>query len=61
MFGKKEQLQFFYTSRGSLYEVITLLKLSLSLGFVKRGEYEEIIKKCEDILRKLSGLIRSLK
>ena len=57
----KEQIQFFYIARGSLYEVITLLKLSLSLAFIKQQKYEEIVMQCENILRKLSGLIRSLK
>lgn len=57
----KEQKQFFYTSRGSLYEVITLLKLSLSLNFIQQHTYEQIISQCETIMRKLSGLINSLK
>lgn len=57
----KEQIQFFYTSRGSLYEVITLLKLCLSLKFIDNNEYKSIITKCENILGKLSGLINSLK
>jgi len=57
----KEQMQFFYTARGSLYEVITLLKLCLSLEFIGQGEYKGIIIKCENVLSKLSGLINSLK
>ena len=57
----KEQIQFFYTSRGSLYEVITLLKLSLSLGFIKQEQYDDTVNKCENILRRLSGLINALK
>ncbi|MEK7397216.1 MAG: four helix bundle protein [Candidatus Poribacteria bacterium] len=57
----KEQIQFFYTSRGSLYEVITLLKLCLSLEFIDQNKYEKVIAKCESILSKLSGLINSLK
>ena len=56
----KEQIQFFYISRASLYEVVTLLKLSLSLNFIKQEQYEDVINKCEDILSKLSGLIKSL-
>jgi len=57
----KEQIQFFYTSRGSLYEIITLLKVSLSLDFITQGEYNSAIGRCENILRKLSGLINALK
>ena len=57
----KEQIQFLYTSRGSLYEVITLLKLSLSLDFIKQEQYDSAIDRCENILRKLSGLINALK
>ena len=57
----KEQIQFFYTSRGSLYEVVTLLKLSLSLKFINQKQHDEAVNKCENILRKLSGLINALK
>ena len=57
----KEQIQFFYTARGSLYEVITLLKLSLSLRFIEQDKYNDAVIKCENVLSKLSGLINSLK
>jgi len=60
-FYKKEQIQFFYNARASLYEVVTLLKLSLRLGYLNQQRYTELDQACRNVLGKLSGLINSLK
>jgi four helix bundle protein len=60
-FHKKEFVQFLYISRGSLYETITLIKLAQGLRFFGQDVHDELVKKAELILSKLSGLINSLK
>ena len=60
-YHKKEFIQFLYNARGSLYEVITLLKISLELKYVDLDDSDTIMKKCESIQSKLAGLINSLK
>ena len=60
-YHKKEFVQFLYHARGSLYEVITLLKLSLELGYLNREQHQELIQRGQRIFSKLTGLINSLK
>lgn len=57
----KEFIQFLYIARGSLYETITLIKISANLGYLKPQEQEAILKRCQTVGSKLSGLINSLK
>ena len=60
-YHKKEQVQFFYNARGSLYEVITFLKISVKLGYVSDDQAIQLQEWCQRVLGKLSGLINSLK
>lgn len=59
--SSKEFKQFLFMARGSLYETITLLKLSLRLGYFTGEQYQELIHSCEKIQSKLSGLLNYLK
>ena len=49
---KKDSLQFFYVSRGSLYELETQLYLSYDLGFLNITQLNDILEQLE-IVRKL--------
>ncbi len=60
-YHKKEFIQFLYTARGSLYEVITLLQLAKSLQYLNESQHQQVIQSSEQIMSKLSGLINSLK
>jgi len=60
-YHKKEQAQFFYNARGSLYEVITFLKIAMRLGYLSNDKALQIDKECQQILGKLSGLINAMK
>lgn len=60
-YHKKEFIQFLYNARGSLYEVITILKISFEINYISSDNYESIINKCESIQSRLAGLINSLK
>ncbi len=56
----REFVQFLYVSRGSLFELMTLLTLSLRAAYISQVQYSKLRSTCERILSSLSGLIRSL-
>ena len=60
-YHRKEYLQFLYTARGSLYEAITMGKLSLELSYMTQEHYQELTGISQSLMSKLSGLINSLK
>jgi len=60
-YHKKEFVQFLYNARGSLYETITLLRIALSLQYLSREQYQQLLQLTQVIMSKLSGLINSLK
>ena len=53
-------VQFLYQSRGSLYEVITLIKLSCELGYLNEEKAERLLEDCGRVSRELGGLIKSI-
>jgi len=57
----KEFLQFLYMARGSLYETITLIKTAGALRYLQPNDQETLLRRCQSIVSKLSGLINSLK
>ena len=58
---KKEFIQFLHIAQGSLYEVVTLNEIFRRKKLFINEESTEIRKRCEQIDRKLNGLINSLK
>ena len=58
---KKEFIQFLHIAQGSLYEVVTLNEIFRRKKLFSDEESTEIRKRCEQIDRKLNGLINSLK
>ena len=60
-YHRKEFVQFLYNARGSLYEVITLLRLALSLRYLNQQQCQQSMQLTQQIMSKLSGLINSLK
>ena len=57
----KAFIQFLYQARGSLYEVMTLLKLCMVLMYLKEKDKQELQNLCWDISGGINGLINSLK
>ena len=53
----KDSIQFFFISRGSLYEVETQIILAHDLGFISSQEQESIILKIKSCKRLLNGFI----
>lgn len=60
-FHLKDQIQFFHTARGSLYEMVTLIKLAAEQRYIDQSSQTELEVLCENTLKKLNGLISALK
>jgi len=56
---KKDTLQFFHISRGSLYELETVLNIGLMINIAREEEVNKILLLLETVLRLLNGLINS--
>ncbi len=60
-FHNKEYIQFLYIARGSLYELMTLVKLASRLKHIAEKDSADLLKICWDISGGINGLINSLK
>ena len=58
---KKEFLQFLYIAKGSVFEVVTLNEIFRRKKLFSDDQAKEIRNRCEQIDRKLNGLINSLR
>jgi len=56
---KKDTLQFFHISRGSLYELETVLNIGLMINIAREEEVNKVLLLLETVLRLLNGLINS--
>jgi four helix bundle protein len=56
----KEYIQFLYISLGSAVELETHMIISSNLGYISACEREKVQMELEEIIRMLSGLIKSL-
>src|SRR5437773_9323330 len=55
-YSKKEFRQFFFNARGSLYEVITHVRLAHKLKYLQDSALADSDRLAQGILRKISGL-----
>lgn len=58
---KKEFIQFLYIAQGSIFEVVTLTEIFRRKKLFKEEEAVQIRDMCEQIDRKLNGLINALR
>lgn len=56
--GKKESKNFYNIARGSVFEVVGLLKIALMQKYISRREYTQAYLLGEEISKMLSGLIK---
>ena len=56
----KDYIRFLYISKGSLGELITQIMLCERLGYIEEQKSHELINKCVEIQRMVSGLVNSL-
>jgi four helix bundle protein len=54
---KKDTLQFLHISRGSLYELETVLNIAVMVEILPEGEFNTIIELLDKSLKILNGLI----
>jgi four helix bundle protein len=58
---KKEFIQFLHIGQGSVYEVVTLNEIFRRRRLFSEEQGQEVRNRCEQIDRKLNGLINSLR
>ena len=58
---KKEFIQFLHIAQGSLYEVVTLNEIFRRKKLFSEQDAQEVRNRCEQIDRKLNGLVNSLR
>jgi four helix bundle protein len=58
---KKEFIQFLHIAQGSVYEVVTLNEVFRRKGLFQEAVARETRRRCEQVDRKLNGLINSLR
>jgi four helix bundle protein len=53
----KDTVQFLYTSRGSMYELETLLNIAVMVEIISEAQFQEMTPKIDECMRILNGLI----
>ncbi len=59
-FHKKDKINFFYISRGSIFECVPILQVLKSRNKISDTEYDELYSKLEILSKMISGLINSI-
>ncbi|MBU1031595.1 four helix bundle protein [Patescibacteria group bacterium] len=59
--GKKEKIQFYFISLGSITELQNQLLITRDLGYIKDAQFREIADKTVTVQKLLNGLISSIK
>ena len=54
---RKDSIQFFHVSRGSLYELETLLNIAARLDFIAKQDFNGFSNKINECIKILNGLI----
>jgi four helix bundle protein len=57
--GKKEKLQFYFMSKGSLTELQNLLLVAKDVGYLDQVKFKEIAENTVTVHKLINGLIRS--
>jgi four helix bundle protein len=56
----KDFIKHLYISKGSCGEVRSLLYIAREIGYINHQQFDNLCKKCEEISKTISGLIRYL-
>jgi four helix bundle protein len=57
---KKDSLQFMHVSRGSLYELETLLTIAMMVNYIDENSFQRLAEKIDSCLKVLNGYISYL-
>ena len=55
--GEKESRHFFNIAKGSVYEVVSLLYVMRSRGYIAEEEHKALYGQCDEVARMLTGLL----
>ena len=59
--GTKDKCNFYKTSRGSAYEIISQTLVSHALSYLQEKDKNEIVTECKKIIEELNSMIKFLK
>ncbi len=59
--GYKEKIQFYYLAQGSLIELKSQILAAKDIGYIKSGDYEELMGQADSAHKLLQGLIKKSK
>lgn len=59
--GRKEKIQFYYTSKGSLTELQNQLLLAKDLKYITKEKFEDVAEQTVVTSKLITGLIKSVK
>ena len=59
--SKKEKIQFYYTSKGSLTELQNQLLIARDVGYLVKEEFNSIAQQSIEVSKLINGLIKSIK
>ena len=56
--GEKESRYLFNIAKGSVYEVVSLLSVMQTRGYLPRERYDALYSQCDEVARMLSGILK---
>ena len=59
--SKKEKLQFYFTSKGSLTELQNQLLIARDVGYLKKEDFNLSAQKTIQVAKLINGLIKSIR
>ena len=59
--GKKEKIQFYYTAKGSLTELLNQLIISRDVNYISDDQFRALENQLDTVGKLLTGLIKSMK
>lgn len=58
--SSKEKKYFINIAYGSLMEAVCQMEISLDLGYIKQGDYDEFLKQTKNLTVKMSNFIKTI-
>jgi len=59
-YHSKAFTQFLRVARGSIYECVSLMEISLRQKYIKEDFHKDLVSQCTELAKMLNGLINSL-
>lgn len=59
-YESRDKTRFYKISRGSSYEIISQLLVSIALNYINKSKISEMNQECKDIINELDSLIKTI-